>query len=100
MTFDPKNSRLTLADGAFYSRKFLLTLLGLGLITIVGLVGLGSANIMGIFPTFIGGVLGVLSLYFTGNVVTKHVMGKHLQQPTPPQPPVPPSEEEEEVEGK
>lgn len=102
MASEDKDTKITLTDGAFYSRKFLLTLVGLALVTVIGVVGLDSINVTAIFPTFIGGVLGILSLYFTGNVVAKHLMGKHIvsmQQQTT----ISSSEEEsedEEIEGK
>lgn len=32
--------------------------------------------VQAVFPTFIGGILGIVSLYFTGNVANKFVVGK------------------------
>ena len=57
------------------SRKFILTILGLLLITLVALVGIKYQAIEGVYPTFMGGVMGILGLYFSGNVVNKHVIG-------------------------
>lgn len=68
--------KLSLPNGSIKSRKFLLTLLALSLVTIVTLLTIKYATLVAILPTFIGGILGVLSLYFTGNIITKHVVGK------------------------
>lgn len=64
-------------DGSFGSRKFLLTLLGLSIVTIVTVLAVKSPAVAAVLPTFVGGILGVLSLYFTGNIMTKHVIGRH-----------------------
>lgn len=73
-----KVSRAGLEDGAFKSRKFLLTILAVILITAVAVLSIWFSTIISIMPTFIGGVLGVLSLYFTGNVMSKHVTGNNI----------------------
>lgn len=62
-------------DGAYKSRKFVLTLLGLILLTGVSLCALKFPPVVAVLPTFTGGIIGVLSLYFTGNVMAKHVNG-------------------------
>jgi hypothetical protein len=69
------SSRMDSSDGAFKSRKFILSLIGLGLLTGVTLSGVWSSNVATMLPTFTGGLLGVISLYFTGNVMNKHVIG-------------------------
>ena len=60
----------------FSSRKFLLTLIGLVLVTIFSLMSIWYMPIAGLLPTFIAGILGVLGLYFGGNVANKFVVGK------------------------
>jgi len=40
--------------------------------------------IVGLYPTFVGGIIGVLSLYLAGNVANKYVVNKTtstLKQP-------------------
>jgi len=68
------------AGGSYGSRKFILTLLGLFLVTALAAMGAFFPAVPAILPTFVGGVLGVLSLYFTGNVVNKYVVGKTMVQ--------------------
>lgn len=68
--------RMDAADGAYRSRKFVLTLIGLLIITGVSVVGIWYPTVTAVLPTFVGGILGVLSLYFTGNVMNKFVIGK------------------------
>jgi len=63
-------------NGAYKSRKFTLTLLGVILITLLAAAGIWYPTVPAVYPTFIGGILGVLSLYFTGNVMNKYVVGK------------------------
>lgn len=66
-----------LKDGGMKSRKFILTLLGLFLITGMSVAGLWfPQSITAIMPSFVAGILGSLSLYFTGNIANKHVAGK------------------------
>ena len=60
----------------FKSRKFYLTLLCLCLITGFTVAGLWFTVVEALLPGYIAGILGVLSLYFTGNVWAKHVAGK------------------------
>jgi len=67
---------LDLHDGGKMSRKFILTIMALALLTGVALLSVKYAAIVAILPTFVGGILGVLSLYFTGNVMNKYVVGK------------------------
>lgn len=64
------------ADGVYRSRKFVLTIMGLLLITLMSLTGIWYTTTAAILPTFVGGILGVLSLYMTGNVMNKYVIGK------------------------
>jgi len=60
---------------AYKSRKFILTLLGLFIISAMTLLGIVFPAILAFMPSFISGIIGVLSLYFIGNVVNKHVVG-------------------------
>jgi len=71
-------------DGRMSSRKFLLTLLGLTLITIVTMLTAIYPALAAVMPTFIAGVMGTLSIYFTGNVVTKHIVGNNIAKLIPP----------------
>lgn len=75
-----EDQKLDMNDGSYASRKFVLTIIGLVLVTILAIGGLWYPMVAGIFPTFIGGILGVLSLYFTGNVMSKMVQGKTAVQ--------------------
>lgn len=61
---------------ALASRKFLLSVLAMMVISLMSYFSIQSPAVQGILPTFVGGVLGVLGLYFTGNVANKHVVGK------------------------
>lgn len=62
------------------SRKYKLTLYGLGLITGFSLLTLNYPALVGLFPTFIGGIIGTLGLYFTGNVSQKILLTKKTNQ--------------------
>lgn len=64
------------AQGKLSSRKFIATVMSLVLITGVSVASIWSTAIPSILPTFIGGIMGVLSLYMTGNVANKFVVGK------------------------
>ena len=65
------------------SRKYKLAQLAILLITVVALLGVKYAAISTVLPSFVGGILGVLGLYFTGNV-TQKVFVKPIE-PTPPE---------------
>lgn len=62
-------------SGSYDSRKFILTIVGTALITIYSVLGAFIPSMSPILPTFIGGILGVLSLYFGINVANKYVLG-------------------------
>ena len=79
-----KHNCLDISDGKMSSRKFLLTLLGLALITIVTMMSAIYPALAATMPTFIAGVMGTLSIYFTGNVVAKHIVGNNIAKLTPP----------------
>lgn len=63
---------------SFKSRKFLLALLALVLVTGVSIGGIWSTALAGVMPSFISGILGVLALYFAGNVSNSYVATKVL----------------------
>ena len=65
--------------GSFAGRKFILTLTGLITLVIVTFASLIYPAMAAVFPTFVGGLLGLLSLYFTGNVINKYIVGKNVQ---------------------
>ena len=77
-----KRHSLDINDGALSSRKFLLTILGLLLITVVTMATIKFPAVAAVLPTFIGGILGVLSLYFAGNVVAKNIVGNNIAKLT------------------
>jgi len=64
--------------GSYKSRKFLLALLALLIITGVSLGGIWSVTLAGVMPSFISGILGVLSLYYAGNIAKSYVASKVL----------------------
>lgn len=67
-----------LADGGLKSRKFILSLLCL--LLLCAFVGAAAhwAGIAGLYPEFVGGILGVLSIYVTGNAAGRWATSKHL----------------------
>lgn len=67
-----------LDSGSLASRKFLLTIGSLVLTSVVCILAGFFSGLATILPTFVGGVLGILSLYFTGNVLNKFVVGKSI----------------------
>lgn len=64
--------------GSFISRKFVITILALCLITGVSVLSLWFPTSVALLPTFIGGIIGVTTLYMSGNVANKFVVGKQL----------------------
>ena len=58
------------------SRKFSLTLFSMCLITVVLYLATGSKVVEALYTPFIGGILGALGLYLTGNVTQKHLVAK------------------------
>ena len=57
---------------AYYtSRKFFLAIVSIVIMTIFAYLGLSSSATVSVLPILIGGILGVLSLYFAGNIVGK-----------------------------
>jgi len=72
-------SAFDLKDGSFGSRKFIMAIFAIIILTSLALAGMIYPAVAAILPTFVGGLLGILSLYFTGNVVNKYVTGKNLK---------------------
>lgn len=65
-------------EGKKASRKYRLALISLGIIlTGWGVVGYVT-NLAPVYAELIAGVLGVLTIYYGGNVANKHIVGKQL----------------------
>jgi hypothetical protein len=65
-------------EGKKASRKYRLALISLGIIMIGwGVVGYVT-NLAPVYAELIAGVLGVLTIYYGGNVANKHIVGKQL----------------------
>lgn len=62
----------------YKSRKFILSVVCLLLLTVLTVGSIFYPVLVGILPTFVSGVVGILSLYFTGNIANKYVMNKTL----------------------
>jgi hypothetical protein len=67
---------IQLSNGSYSSRKFVLALVCLTVITIVSLLTIYSTAIAPILPSFIGGIIGVLTVYLGGNIANAHIQGK------------------------
>lgn len=72
---DPINLT-TEQDRSWRSRKFMLANFCLLLISAITVFSVWFVSLHAILPSFIGGILGVLSLYYGGNVGSKFVIGK------------------------
>ncbi len=82
---DTTDHKLTLkdflADGGIKSRKLWL---GIGcLILLAGFVGVAAhwASVAGLYSEFVAGVLGVYSIYVTGNAAGRWSTAKHIGAP-------------------
>lgn len=64
------------------SRKYKLALVALLLITGGWLAGAFWPGLSRMFSELIAGIMGVLLLYFTGNVSNKFVVGRHIVEQT------------------
>lgn len=76
---NPSSNRTpNLIDKGIRSRKFILTIvcivLLIGMTILCGLVKV----LQPMFATFVGGLLGILGLYFGGNVANKYAIGKTM----------------------
>jgi len=61
-------------DGQFGSRKFVLTLVSLSLLVGAAVLAGFIPGFVSIFPTLVGGIIGIVSVYMTGNIVNKGVV--------------------------
>ena len=66
-------------QSTYKSRKFILTVISLCLVTLLTFASAWFPVLPTVMPTFTGGILGILSLYFVGNVSNKYVVNKTLQ---------------------
>ena len=70
-------SKKPLPEERFYSsRKFMLAIVAIVLITALAVLSTWLPGIQPVISELIGGIIGVLSLYYLGNVANKHVVGK------------------------
>ena len=67
---------IQLTTGSFCTRKFILCLASLVLITGVSILSIIWKEVGAILPTFIGGVMGVFTAYLGGNLANAHIQGK------------------------
>lgn len=67
----------------FISRKFIIAICSLALLTILGAFAAKHEGIEGIYPSFVGGILGIISLYYTGNVLQHHSDNKAIVELKP-----------------
>jgi hypothetical protein len=71
------NGEKSLLDGkGVKSRKFLLTILSLAILIGMTILCAKVAAMAALYPTFVGGLLGILGLYFGGNVAHRYATGK------------------------
>ena len=66
-----------LKDGGFKSRKLLIVLLGLFLVTTVAILAGKYPGIQVIFPTFCTTVTGLVAIYLGANGALKYVYAKN-----------------------
>lgn len=106
---DTQDHKLTLksflADGGLKSRKLWLSVFCLMLLTAMVCVGCHFAAVAGMFPEYVGGVLGVLTIFTGGNVVARNATAKHLADKlapmfAPPAEKPEPTEPDEQPQGK
>ena len=71
-------------ENSFGSRKFVITFVALALLVGAALLAGFIPSFISVFPTLVGGIIGVVSVYMTGNIVNKGVVlnssGFALQQ--------------------
>ena len=61
-------------DSSFGSRKFILTLVSLVLLVGAAVLAGFVPSFVALFPTLVGGIIGIVSVYMTGNIVNKGVV--------------------------
>lgn len=64
-------------DGGFLSRKLVITILAMLLITTGAFVSAWWPIFAASYGTFVGGILGCLGIYLTGNVTNKFLTDKN-----------------------
>jgi hypothetical protein len=72
----PRQKQIFPEGKGLKSRKFILTIIALVLLVGMGVLPVFLPAAAGSYPTFIGGLIGILGLYFSGNVANKFVVGK------------------------
>lgn len=65
-------------EDPFHSRKYRMGLLSLFLVTGAWVVAGLLPGLAQLFSELTTGIMGILMLYFTGNVSNKFVVGRHL----------------------
>lgn len=68
---------------SFVSRKFILAIISIIIMTLFAYLGLSSTVTVSVLPILIGGILGVLSLYFAGNIVGSKIASKTEKKEKP-----------------
>lgn len=63
-------------DRIYSSRKFVLVIFGILILLTGGIIAVHSPTFAGIYPTFVGGVLGIVGAYITGNVANDFLNNK------------------------
>lgn len=72
-----------MAYNTYSSRKFLLTVIAMIVLTAFTVSGLFFSSTVSLLPIYSGALLGILSLYFGGNIMNKYVVNKTGQIVTP-----------------
>lgn len=67
-----------LNDGGFQSRKLWFCVLGLALVLVGALIAAHWPAFGANYETFVGGIVGITSLFLTGNVAARWVAAKHV----------------------
>jgi hypothetical protein len=73
-------AKVTTPTGSYASRKFVMAILCLLLVTGVSILSIWSARIPPILPAFVTGITGILVAYLGGNVARAHVQAKHDEE--------------------
>ncbi len=63
-------------DGGYRSRKFWAAVLGMAMVCVMAYLSESRVTLAGLYPTLVGGIVGILGAYYTGNVATKLVASK------------------------
>jgi hypothetical protein len=61
-------------ESSYASRKFVLTCVALGLLVAATVGAALSPVLAGLLPTLIGGIIGIISVYMTGNIINRSVV--------------------------